>query len=222
MATPYVRPFNFDTDHSAGLHVFLTTLDPSVSHEPARTIGSYLWYKAYVYLTPNTCFVLDNGAGRAVGYIIGTPDTAAFAQRWRETFTPIVDPELVPPPGIETNDPAMETALVKGLREEVHSGECSMLLSHPSLLSTYPAHLHIDILPEFTGQGWGQKLMSAFLPAIKELGAGGVHLGMVATNAGARRFYERLGFELCGEVMDGGVSGEVGRDGGAVCLMRRL
>lgn len=97
-----------------------------------------------------------------------------------------------------------------------------MLLSHASLLSKYPAHLHINILPEFTGLGWGQKLMSAFLPAVKGLGAGGVHLGMVASNDGARRFYERLGFELCGEVLDGGESGEAGRDGGAKCLVKSL
>ncbi|KAF2445916.1 acyl-CoA N-acyltransferase [Karstenula rhodostoma CBS 690.94] len=222
MSTPFVRPFNFDTDHSAGLHVFFTTIDPSVSHDPARTIGSYLWYKAYVYLTPSTCFVLDDGSGRAVGYIIGTPDTAAFAKRWRETFTPVVDPKLVPPPGPQANDPEMETELVKGLRREVHHAECSMLQSRPRLLSVYPAHLHINILPEFTGQGWGPKLMSAFLSTITQLGACGVHLGMVATNDGARRFYERLGFEVCGEVLDGGVSGEVGREGGAACLVKRL
>ncbi|KAF9733034.1 hypothetical protein PMIN06_005415 [Paraphaeosphaeria minitans] len=222
MSIPYVRPFNFDTDHSAGLHVFFTTIDASVSHEPALTIGSYLWYKAYGHLTPSTCFVLDNGSGRAVGYIIGTPDTAAFAKRWREKFTPVVDPKLVPPPGTQTDDQAMETELVKGLREEVHAGRCSMLQSHAQLLSTYPAHLHINILPQFTGQGWGVKLISAFLSKIKELGACGVHLGMVATNDGARRFYERLGFESCGKVLDGGVSGEAGRDGGAVCLVKKL
>lgn len=116
----------------------------------------------------------------------------------------------------------METELVKGLRKEVHAGECSMLQPHAQLLAQYPAHLHINILPEFTGQGWGQKLMSAFLSKITELGACGVHLGMVATNDGARRFYERVGFELCGEVLDGGVSGEIGRDGGAVCLVKKL
>jgi hypothetical protein len=117
----------------------------------------------------------------------------------------------------------METELVKGLRKEVHAAECSMLQAHPELLSTYPAHLHIDILPEFTGQGWGEQLMSVFLATISEdEGAHGVHLGMVATNDRARRFYYRLGFELCGEVLDSGASGEVGRNGGAVCLVKKL
>jgi GNAT superfamily N-acetyltransferase len=116
----------------------------------------------------------------------------------------------------------METELVKGLRKDVHAAECSMLQAHPALLSAYPAHLHIDILPAFTGQGWGKKLMATFLATAKDLGACGVHLGMVATNEGAQRFYARLGFELCGEVLDSGASGEVGRSGGAVCLVRRL
>jgi GNAT superfamily N-acetyltransferase len=124
--------------------------------------------------------------------------------------------------GFQSDDPQMETPLVKALRKELYGGECSMLQSHPQLLAEYPAHLHINILPDFTGQGWGQKLISTFLSKIMELGACGVHLGMVATNDGARRFYERVGFELCGEVLDGGVSGQVGKDGDAVCMMKKL
>ncbi|KAJ4303677.1 hypothetical protein N0V90_002578 [Kalmusia sp. IMI 367209] len=124
MATPFIRPFNFSTDHNAGLHIFFTTMHAAVSQEPSRTIGSYLWYKAYTYMTPSTCFVVDDGAGRAVGYIIGTADTASFARRWRETFTPVVDPKLVPPPGVHTGDARMEEEGVRQLRREVHEGEC--------------------------------------------------------------------------------------------------
>lgn len=116
----------------------------------------------------------------------------------------------------------METDLVRGLRREVYAGTCTMLQSHASLLETYPAHLHINLLPEYTGKGWGKVLMGAFLEKMRGMGVRGVHLGMVATNDGAGRFYMREGFERCGEVLDGGVSGEKGRDGGAVCMVRRL
>lgn len=92
----------------------------------------------------------------------------------------------------------------------------------PSLLHLYPAHFHIDILPEYQGKGWGGAMLAMWLQCVKGLGAEGVHLGMVRGNAGARRFYERSGFRLCGEVLDGGVSGETGRQGDAVCLMRSI
>jgi ribosomal protein S18 acetylase RimI-like enzyme len=64
--------------------------------------------------------------------------------------------------------------------------------------------------------------MDAFLAKVKGFGAKGVHLGMVASNTGAQRFYERLGFEVCKEVLDGGKSGEVGRDGDALCMVKSL
>jgi RimJ/RimL family protein N-acetyltransferase len=64
--------------------------------------------------------------------------------------------------------------------------------------------------------------MDTFLKKLQELGVGGVHLGMVASNAGARRFYERLGFQLCDGVLDDGASGELGRKGDAVCLVKQL
>ncbi|KAF2687621.1 GCN5-related N-acetyltransferas-like protein [Lentithecium fluviatile CBS 122367] len=222
---PFIRPYA-PTDFSKGLHIFFTTLEPTLDFEPARTIGSYLWYKAYVLLTPSTCFILDDGTGRAVGYIIGTPDTTTFSQRWVSTFTPIVDPILVPPPNVASQDAAMEREDVRGFRKAVYAGECSMLQSStppiPDLLKQYPAHLHIDILPEYQGQGWGAKMMDIFLDCVKKAGARGVHLGMVRWNAGAKRFYERLGFQVVGEVLDGGVSGEVGVHGDAICLVKEL
>jgi len=199
-------------------------MDSSVSQDPARTIGSYLWYKAYVSLTPSTCFILDDGHGRAVGYIIGTADTVGFAERWRSTFAPIVDPKLVPPPEETVNDPAMETEMVRGLRRAVYGAECSVFQGEgrEDLLRRFPAHLHINLLPEFQRRGWGPALMQTFVQHVKALGADGVHLGMVRGNHGARRFYERLGFGLCQEVLDGGISGEVGREGEAIWLVREI
>lgn len=193
-----------------------------VNWEPARTIGSYLWYKAYVSLTPSTCFILDDGAGCAVGYIIGTPDTASFSQRWRSVFTPIVDPKLVPKPELQTNDALMEREDVKGFRRAVYEGECSMIQGKPEVLGRFPAHFHVDILPEWQGRGWGGLMVDRFCQHVKGTGVNGVHLGMVRTNDGARRFYGRLGFQLCDEVLDGGASGERGRHGDAICLVKSI
>jgi len=61
-------------------------------------------------------------------------------------------------------------------------------------LAAYPAHLHIDLLPEWQGKGYGRGLMEAFLAGVHAAGAPRVHLGMVPTNTAARAFYHRLGF----------------------------
>src|ERR1700759_1787757 len=41
----------------------------------------------YVFLEPDFAFVLDDGH-RAVGYVIGTPDNAAFARAYRARWIP--------------------------------------------------------------------------------------------------------------------------------------
>jgi GNAT superfamily N-acetyltransferase len=61
-------------------------------------------------------------------------------------------------------------------------------------LADYPAHLHIDLLPEWQGKGFGRGLINAFLTGLREAGVARVHLGMAVANVEARAFYDRLGF----------------------------
>jgi ribosomal protein S18 acetylase RimI-like enzyme len=73
------------------------------------------------------------------------------------------------------------------------------ILHHPSadprVVADYPAHLHIDLLPEGQGRGGGRALMEHFLAAVRERGADGVHLYVGLANTGARAFYAKLGFK---------------------------
>ena len=59
----------------------------------------------------------------------------------------------------------------------------------------YPAHLHIDILAEYTGGGNGTRLMTRLTDRLRADGVPGVMLGVSASNEGAIRFYRRNGFE---------------------------
>ncbi|MBS0250739.1 MAG: GNAT family N-acetyltransferase [Proteobacteria bacterium] len=76
----------------------------------------------------------------------------------------------------------------------------------------YPAHLHVNISPEFRNRGIGGRLIDSFLADAKLAGAPGVH---VVTSAGAANvsFYNRNGFV---EVARAGTSG------GLVFLARSL
>lgn len=179
-------------------------------------------YRPYVSVTPETCFVLDDGNGRVVGYCIGTADTMSFAQSWRDVFAPAVDPALVPRPEVRSEDPFMEKNDIKTFRAAVYNASCSMLQAYPETLQTYPAHMHIDILPEFQKQGHGRALITAFFEAVKNRGAKGLHLDMVQHNVNARSFYERIGFQICPQVLDGGKSGQTGVNGIVVTLVKIL
>jgi ribosomal protein S18 acetylase RimI-like enzyme len=128
-------------------------------------------------------FVLDDGAGRAVGYVVGCADSAAFAAWFDRSWLPTVAGRFPPPPEPpRTADERMRH-----------------LLHHPERMVTpeiadHPAHLHIDLLPEFQGQGQGRALMTTLLAALARRGVTGVHLVMSRTNVRARAFYDRLGF----------------------------
>lgn len=139
----------------------------------------------YVELEPDFAFVLDDGSGRAVGYVLGAPDTADFAKRFRTEWLPLVA-ERFPAPDTASDGAA---DVMAGL---LHTPE-HMVLDE---LTAYPAHLHIDLLPGWQGRGYGRALINTLLTALHEHGVPAVHLCVVRANTTARAFYDRLGFRL--------------------------
>ncbi|MFI9814430.1 GNAT family N-acetyltransferase [Saccharothrix variisporea] len=141
--------------------------------------STFAW--PYAELEPDLAFVADDGE-RAVGYVLGAADTPAFVERFRDDWLPKVADRfpLVDPPVSPTD-------------------EMVWLLHHPErmivpALADYPAHLHIDLLPDHQRSGHGRRLMAALLDALREKGVPAVHLGMLTVNTPARAFYDRLGF----------------------------
>lgn len=140
----------------------------------------------YLEYAPELVFVVAD-AGRAVGYVMAVADTADFVEWWRREWAPgfaarhptAAKPAAHPPVFTE---PALVDAGVHPER---------MLIAE---LDDYPAHLHIDLLPEVQGQGWGRRLIDTVRAALADRGVAAVHLGLAAENTGARAFYDRLGF----------------------------
>ncbi len=62
-------------------------------------------------------------------------------------------------------------------------------------IKKYPAHLHIDINHEFTGNGNGTRLMQTLCEHLKSKGVCGVQLMVSTSNTAAIRFYKRNGFK---------------------------
>lgn len=137
----------------------------------------------YVTLEPEHAHMLDDGTGTAVGYVLGTADTARFVRRYRDEWLPATAGRYPEP----ADPPVTPTDFMVGL----HLNPERMLVPE---LAGYPAHLHIDLLPEWQGRGFGRGLMEAFLRGVHEAGAPKVHLGMAPSNTKARAFYHRLGF----------------------------
>jgi ribosomal protein S18 acetylase RimI-like enzyme len=161
-----------------------TALDGGDSRQlyPDPELMPSIFAAPYAVLEPELAFVVDDGE-RAVGYVVGTADTAAFVKRFRNEWLPGLARRYPPP----EREPVTPTEVMVGL---MHLPE-RMLLPD---LEQYPAHLHIDLLPSHQRMGHGRELMDALFAALRSAGVARVHLGMVTANTAARAFYDRLGF----------------------------
>jgi ribosomal protein S18 acetylase RimI-like enzyme len=200
VGAPTIRGYR-DTDREALYDVCIRTAD---SGEDARgrystdDLSGDIFVGPYLHLEPELAFVLDDG-DRAVGYCLGTADTAAFVRAHRERWLPRMRQRYAEPVGEPITD---EEWLLD-------------FLFHPERmlrpeLADYPAHLHIDLLPDYQGAGHGRRLIEAFLDAAAEAGAPAVHLAVLTSNTRAIGFYHRLGFQPI-EVTDAGSVTHLGR-----------
>ncbi len=185
--TPAVRPYR-PADLPALYDICLRTADagedatgryPAADHE----LPGAIFAAPYAVLEPGLVFVLDDGHGRAVGYVLGAGDTADFVRRFRAEWLPTVSGRWPVP----AREPATPSEVMAHL---LHTPERMLV----PLLADHPAHLHIDLLPDFQRAGHGRRLMTAFLAALAARGVPGVHLSMITANTRARAFYDRMGF----------------------------
>lgn len=126
----------------------------------------------YIENEPENCFVLSDDA-KAVGYII-------CAQNY-DKFKSVYDEKYVPQ--------------IKHMGENRIKWASDAYILHEKFKEEYPAHLHIDILPEYQRSGWGGKLVSTLIDHLKNKGIGGVMLTTGTQNETANRFYKKYGFD---------------------------
>jgi ribosomal protein S18 acetylase RimI-like enzyme len=182
----HVRPYR-PADRDAVYDICVRTgdngEDATGKYEDPELIPS-IFAGPYVHFEPELAFVLDDG-GRAVGYVLGTADTARFLDVYRRDWLPGL---LERWPAVSAAPATAEERMIAFLHSQ-REGEL------PPELGAFPAHLHIDILPGYQGHGWGRALMNAFLHRLHEAGVPAVHLSVSPANTNARAFYARLGFE---------------------------
>jgi GNAT superfamily N-acetyltransferase len=133
-----------------------------VSSEKYGSFGK-MWIDPYQAFCPEWTYVaLDES--RVVGYLTGCPDTPLFRQRQK----------------------TLKEAQPKN-PEEWFGQEVQM-----NIESDYPAHLHVNLLPDYRGKGIGQHLIERFLHDINDKSVKGVH---VFCGPDPVAFYKKAGFE---------------------------
>jgi ribosomal protein S18 acetylase RimI-like enzyme len=159
--------------------------DASAIYQAPKLVG-HLYAGPYGVLSPETAFVVEDEEGVG-GYIIGAIDTRAFEARLDAEWWPSLCPLYADPAGAP---PETWTA----------DQRAAWLIHHPfhaprRVVTPFPSHLHIDLLPRLQGQGLGRRLIDLWLKTANAIGSRGVHLGVSRANARAIRFYRAYGLD---------------------------
>ncbi|MGG1518201.1 GNAT family N-acetyltransferase [Paenibacillus oryzisoli] len=145
------------------------------------------WIRQFLITEPQNGYVLEHTASsKAVGYITCASDTIAYENEFENTYLP----------------------KLKVRYEELEKQSFAYLEENRKLLffrrnqdigfdaTEYPAHLHINILPEYQRSGYGRLLLSAYEENLRSRGVRGYHLGTGANNLKGISFYTKHGLEL--------------------------
>lgn len=179
-----IRPFR-PGDEPALAEICLRTADAGADATGVLdddALWADIFVLPYAARHPEFVFVVETDDGRVAGYIAGAPDTRAFEQWFRDEWWPERGARHpLPTAEVTRQDGILIYAYGRGPGAEPYGDD-------------YPAHLHIDLLPELQGQGWGRRLIDALSEALRAAGVTRLHLVADAENTGAVAFYERLGF----------------------------
>lgn len=149
-------------------------------------ILGHIFAAPYAYFEPKHCHLLCL-EGRVCGYILGTSNSIRFKYSCEKHWWPQLRKEYPLP---EILDGSTETKMIT----MIHEG-----LNCPYVVNQYPAHLHIDLLPQAQGKGFGYKLIEKFCQGLINQGIQGVHLGVGRANTRACLFYQKCGFTVLEE-----------------------
>ncbi|WHO72009.1 GNAT family N-acetyltransferase [Rhizobium sp. BT03] len=193
----FIRPA-IEADTDALFDICLKTAnggeDASALYSDPHLPG-YIWSVPYLKFARDFAFVLVQG-DRPVGYVVGVPDTGGFDKTLEANWWPFVRREIA---GLTPTRPRDADVI-----ERIQNPRSGTTW----LQDDYPAHLHINILPGLQAGGWGRKMISTELEALRNHGVAAVHLGVDPNNERARGFYRHLGFS------------ELERDGSVAFAMR--
>lgn len=159
--------------------------DATDSYIHKNLLGNY-YAVPYAVLEPELCFILSAGS-YGFGYVLGCKDVVQFAKRAeKEWFPPLRD---MPPVKLKSKDDNLINLIQQGYPQE-------------NKYPDYPACLHINLLEDARGKGYGRKMIEAYLSKLESLKVKGVHFEVWNDNVKAQGFYKHLGFQVIDPLPD--------------------
>ncbi|MBQ4104658.1 MAG: GNAT family N-acetyltransferase [Clostridia bacterium] len=150
----------------------MTAGNLSIRDEAIGKINGLTYAAYYIEHEADNCFVLCDGEV-VVGYIICSTDEKNFRKAFYKDY-------------------------IKKIAE-INKSEARKVLFIPIpymlLKGFFPSHLHINLLPDYQGKGYGTQMINTLLSELKKKGIKSVMLLADAENTGAIKFYENNDFK---------------------------
>lgn len=167
-----IRPYQ-EKDKENVRFVCLNSEGPSEYDEDTAFFILNTYCDYFIEQESGNAFVAADENDRAIGY--------TYCAENYDAYKPLFDAAYLPrfPAGSRRIEQAAHSADLQAKYKE-----------------EYPAHLHIDVLPEYQRMGLGHQLIDALCAHLKSKGVKGVMLTTGPDNQVGRGFYDKYGFTL--------------------------
>lgn len=169
-----IRPMRTEDIQNVEYVCRMTAGELSIKDETVGNIMAKMFSTYYVRDCCESCLVLADENDRVVGYILCETDYKRFRENFRKTDVPQI----------------YKLDRISGIKSWFFPVPYSLLGRK------YPAHLHIDLLPEYQNGGYGSKMIQMLLENLRQKNIKGVMLIAGSWNCGAIRFYMKNGFKI--------------------------
>ncbi len=173
-------PDDLDALYSICLLTGASGQDASSLHNDPQLLG-HIYAAPYGVIEPENVLVAEDAEGVA-GYLVGTHNTDRFAERLEAQWWPTLRQRYA-----DTQD------MTQADRDRI----ATIMRPHaspPDIASSYPAHIHMNLLPRLRGQRVGSRLLDMWVDQARQADVSGIHLGASASNEGGITFWSKSGF----------------------------
>ncbi len=159
---------------------------PNTQFHEDRELAPLCFTDYYLNYEPESCFVGEVD-GQVIGYLVGCKDTQVFNRVFQSRFLPRIVARI-----------GWQLLTLQYRKKETYQMLWWTLMEHfwqgeklDIPLDEYPAHTHINVVPEYRGCGLSNQLSRAFRQHMKELGITGLH-GIIIEKAGDDSLFNRF------------------------------
>ncbi|WP_344275722.1 GNAT family N-acetyltransferase [Actinomadura napierensis] len=187
LAPAQIRPFA-ESDRTELLALFGRAREGSPSgslwgHEESE---ASIYLTPYMDLEPESLFVAESG-GRLVGCLTGCPDSSRLPSEEARTLEAIRRHHLM-------LRPRLAAFFARSTGDLLWAAARHRPRAAAFEDPRWPAHLHINLVPEARGTGAAENLMTAWFDRLRSTGSPGCHLQTLCENTRALSFFRRMGF----------------------------